>query len=173
MVDADLRHPKMHTYFNLHPEFGLSDYLTKDVPISDMLINPQDIPHFVMLPGGNALSNSSEMLSSPKMSQLVDELKNRYPSRIVIFDLPPLLSVADAIAFSPYVDAALLVIEDGETTEDDVKSSLELLGATNVIGTVLNKAHITEEDKARIPGWFSIIKDLFRSGFSNRRLLEK
>ncbi|MCK4826238.1 exopolysaccharide biosynthesis protein, partial [bacterium] len=50
MVDADLRDPKMHTYFDLHPEFGLSDYLTNDVPISKMLINPQDIPHFVMLP---------------------------------------------------------------------------------------------------------------------------
>ena len=173
MVDADLSHPNMHTYFNLHPEFGLSDYLTNDVPISEMLINPQDIPHFVMLPGGKALSNSSEMLSSPKMSQLVDELKSRYPSRVVIFDLPPLLSVSDAIAFSPYIDAALLVIEDGQSKEDDIKSSLELLGSTNVIGTVLNKANMAEEDKARIPGWFAIIKDLFRSGFSNRRLLEK
>ncbi|MDH5436885.1 MAG: hypothetical protein OEX83_09000, partial [Gammaproteobacteria bacterium] len=128
---------------------------------------------FVMLPGGKALSNSSEMLSSPKMSQLVEELKNRYPSRIVIFDLPPLLSVSDAIAFSPYIDAALLVVENGESKEDDVKSSLELLGTTNVIGTVLNKANITDEDRARIPGWFSIIKDLFRSGFNNKRLLGK
>jgi len=72
--------------------------------------------------------------------RLVEELKSRYPSRIVLFDLPPLLSTADALAFSPYVDAALLVIEEGKTRADEAKQSLGLLGSTNVIGTVLNKS---------------------------------
>ena len=171
LVDADLRHPKIHSYFNLHPEKGLSDYLKEGVSIPELLINPEKIPHFVILPGGKSLSNSSEMLGSPKMSKLVEELKNRYPSRIVIFDLPPLLSVADAIAFAPYVDATLLVVEDGVTKEEEVKSSLELLKSTNVIGTVLNKAGMCDEDKSKIPGWFKVMLDMFKSGFSNRRFM--
>jgi Mrp family chromosome partitioning ATPase len=74
------------------------------------------------------------------MSQLVEELKSRYASRIVIFDLPPVLSAADAMAFAPYVDATLLVVEEGKTRRRDIEQALRFLSATNVLGTVLNKA---------------------------------
>src|SRR3989344_8392116 len=95
LVDADLRNPSVHTYFGLSAGSGLSDYLTGDVPLSELLIHPADIPRFVILPGGKPLANSSEMLTSPKLVRLVEELKTRYPSRIILFDLPPLLSAAD------------------------------------------------------------------------------
>ena len=140
LVDADLRKPGIHSYFGLRPEYGLTDYLASDTDISDLLIHPDVAERFVILPGGNAITNSSEMLSSPKMKHLVKELKTRYSSRFIIFDVPPLLSTADALAFSPYVDAALLVIEEGATTAEDAKYALDLLQGTNILGTVLNKA---------------------------------
>ena len=140
LVDADLRHPSVHAYFGLETEYGLSDYLTSGKPLSELLIHPAGIPGFVILPGGKPLMNSSEMLSSPKMVRLVEELKARYPSRIVLFDLPPLLSAADALAFSPYVDAALLVLEENKTQAQDVKHAVGLLEGTTLIGTVLNKS---------------------------------
>ena len=80
------------------------------------------------------------MLSSPKMEELVKEMKSRYHSRIIIFDLPPVLSSADALAFSPYVDAALLVVEEGITQKEDLERAVDLLSTTNIVGTVLNKA---------------------------------
>ena len=86
------------------------------------------------------LTHSAEMLNSPRMKQLVDEMKSRYHSRIIIFDLPPVLSSADALAFSPYVDAALLVVEEGVTQKQDIEHAVELLKTTNIVGTVLNKA---------------------------------
>jgi len=96
------------------------------------------------------------MLSSPKMVRLVEELKTRYPSRIVIFDLPSLLSAADTLAFSPYVDAALLVIEEGKTQTEDAKRAVNLLQGTNLIGTVLNKSWInTKDNKNKRIEWFS------------------
>lgn len=140
LVDADLRHPSVHEYFGIQMEYGLSDYLTADKPLSELLIHPEGIPSFVILPGGKSLTNSAEMLNSPKMARLVEELKNRYPSRIILFDLPPLLTTADTLAFSPYVDAALLVVEEGKTQADEAKRALGLLESTNVIGTVLNKS---------------------------------
>jgi exopolysaccharide/PEP-CTERM locus tyrosine autokinase len=140
LVDADLRHPNVHTYFGLEPEFGLSDYLLSDKPIEELLVHPAGIQGLVILPGGKPLTNSSEMLSSPKMSRLVEELKTRYPSRIVLFDLPPLLATADAIAFAPYVDAALLVLEEGKTSTQDAQHATELLKDTHLIGAVLNKS---------------------------------
>lgn len=139
LVDADLRHPNVHTYFGLEPEFGLSDYLLSDKPLQEILVHP-GIQGLVVLPGGKPLSNSSEMLGSPKMSRLVEELKTRYPSRIVLFDLPPLLATADAMAFAPYVDAALLVLEEGKTSTEDAKYAMELLKDTHLIGAVLNKS---------------------------------
>lgn len=153
LVDADLRNPSMQDYFGLGTVHGLSEYLTDNMPLDELLIHPARIPRFVMLPGGKSLMNSSEMLNSPKMTHLVEELKTRYPSRIVIFDLPPLLSAADALAFSPYVDAALLVIEEGRTQTEDAKRAVGLLQGTNLIGTVLNKSwtgYLKDEDSKSV-----------------------
>jgi len=144
LVDFDLRRPDIHTYFNYVPDKGLSDYITGDVPLSEILFNPS-IERLVVLPGNVPLLNSSEMLSSPKMVQLVDELKTQYPSRLVIFDLPPLLSTDDALAVSPYVDAILLVVEEGVTQTEDLERAREMLQEVNVIGTVLNKGLMTGE----------------------------
>ena len=154
LVDADLRNPGVHNYFGINPERGLSDYLMDDVPLAELLIHPSGIGRFVILPGGRPLENSSEMLNSPKMARLVEELKTRYSSRIVLFDLPPLLSTADTLAFSPYVDAALLVIEEGKTPEQEIENAVSLLSQnTKIIGTVLNKAHTKTIDTKQQPAW--------------------
>jgi len=135
LVDANLRHPWMLEHFGLERHKGLSD-----TPIAELLVKPSRLEHLVLLPGGEPLSNSAEMLNSPKMAQLVADMKSRYQSRIIIFDLPPVLTSADALAFSPYVDAALLVVEEGVTEKQDLERAVELLSATNIVGTVLNKA---------------------------------
>ncbi len=162
LVDADLRNPSIHTYFGLHPELGLSDYLTSDVPLEDLLIHPSGIGRIVILPGGKPLDNSSEMLNSPKMSRLVEELKSRYRTRVVLFDLPPLLTTADALAFSPYVDAALLIIEEGKTASAEIRRAVELLGNTKLIGTVLNKSQSAKSDGENSDHWSDRIIDWLR-----------
>ena len=140
VVDANLRHPNMHEYFGINPQHGLSDYLTGDIELSDVLINPKGLDHFVILPAGRSHQASSELLGSPKMCSLVEELTSRYPKRIIIFDLPPVLETADALAFVPCIDTALVVVEDDVTKEADLKSAVEMLSVTNIIGTVLNKS---------------------------------
>ena len=140
LVDANLRHPSIHEHLRLPPGKGLSEYLLDDEPVENLLIHPEGFDHLTILPGGRPLLNSSEMLNSPKMTRLVEEMKQRYPSRIVVFDLPPVLNAADALAFAPYVDAALLVVEEGKTRQQDLERAVDLLGSTNVLGTVLNKA---------------------------------
>ena len=144
LVDANLRQPWMLEYFGISHRKGLSDYLTGDASIAELLLQPKQVPHLVILPGGQPLTNSAEMLNSPKMSRLVEEMKSRYRSRVIIFDLPPVLTSADALAFSPYVDAALLVVEEGITQKQDVEHALDLLQSVNIIGTVLNKAEVKD-----------------------------
>ncbi|HSL05173.1 MAG TPA: CpsD/CapB family tyrosine-protein kinase [Nitrospiraceae bacterium] len=140
LVDADLRNPSIHEVFGLEDSMGLVDYLLDDQPVEDLLVHP-GIGRFVLLPGGRAISNSTEILTSPKMLALVEEFKHRYPARIVIFDLPPLLHTADVLAFSPYTDALLFVVEDGKTTAEQLQRALTLVkNSRPVLGTVLNKA---------------------------------
>lgn len=140
LVDSDLQDPTVHQVFGLQNCLGLADYLLDDQPVEDLLIHP-GIGRFVLLPGGRALSNSTEILTSPKMLALVEELKHRYPSRVVVFDLPPLLHTADVLAFSPYTDALLMVVEEGKTTGEELQRALALIkGSRPVLGTVLNKA---------------------------------
>jgi len=139
LVDLDLRKPSIHDYFGYQPELGLSDYLLKEATLPEMLFSP-NIARLVVLPGREAIPNSSEMLRSPRMTALVNELKYRYPERIIIFDLPPILAADDALSFSPYTDAMLMVAENGGTNRDDLQKALEILRDAPMIGTVLNKA---------------------------------
>jgi len=136
LVDTNLRKPELHKYFGITPELGLSDYLQSDIDLADILIQPGDIDHFVILPGGSPVMHSTELLGSPKMCSLAEELKARYPKRIIIFDLPPVLNTADTLSFVPCVDCALIVVEDDTTKETELKQTIEILSVTNIIETV-------------------------------------
>jgi len=142
LVDMDFRHPAVHNYFGLSPEYGLTDYFKGKKAISEILIHP-GMESLVILPAGRPLNRSSDLLSTPSMLELASELKNRYPNRIVVVDLPPLLQTDDAMMFMPNVDACMLVVAEGENTVDEVQKSIHLIDETKFIGTVLNKS--TEE----------------------------
>jgi capsular exopolysaccharide synthesis family protein len=140
LVDSNLRDPGVHHVFGLENFPGLADYLLGNQPVEDLLLHP-GIGQLVILPAGRAVPNSTEILTSPKMLELVGEFKHRYPSRIVVFDLPPLLHTADVLAFSPYTDALLMVVEEGRTTVEELQRALSLVKESRpVLGTVLNKA---------------------------------
>ncbi|RKY40490.1 MAG: hypothetical protein DRP81_09340, partial [Candidatus Omnitrophota bacterium] len=95
------------------------------------------------------VQDATEIMGSPKMQSLLQEVKNRYKDRYILIDSPPLLTFADALTLSPYVDAVLLVVEVYKTTIDQVKRALELLERP-LLGIVLNKAPIPEK-----PGYYS------------------
>lgn len=137
LVDANLRNPRVHELFGLENK-GLADFLLDHGVLSGLLVHPQ-IDRFVVLPGGGPLQHSVEALTLPKMKALLEEMKHRYSSRIVVVDLPPLLNRADVLALAPMLDAMLLVVEAGRTTENEIEKSLSLLHDIPVLGTVLNK----------------------------------
>lgn len=146
LVDLDLKNPSVGKYFDYEPELGITDYLFNKTPIEEILFNPGN-EGLVVLPGKETIEHSSELLSSKRLINLVKELTSRYKNRIVLFDLPPLLSGDDVLAFAPYTDAALLVIEDAKIKQRDVQQSLELLKGTHLLGTVLNKSGTVKRKK--------------------------
>ncbi len=139
LVDLDLRSPSIHKYFGFKPEHGLVDHLAGDMEISSLLVHP-GIERLVLLPSARAIQHSSELISTPEMANLIDDITNRYTSRIIIFDLPPLLHIDDALIFLPKVQSSVLVVEDGVSSPGEVRESLRLLGDANLLGTVYNKA---------------------------------
>jgi non-specific protein-tyrosine kinase len=139
LVDADLRKPTIHKYLGFEIHGGLSGYLLRQAEIPDLLVNP-GIEKLVVLPGGLPLPNSSELLGSPAMEALVSEMKERYADRIVVIDTASLLTCADPLLVSRFVDAVLLVVECERTSGNDLQKSLELLKDSTIVGTVFNKA---------------------------------
>ena len=144
LVDADLRNPSLHRLFGIEPAGGLSDCLLNGIPLSNLLINP-GINKLTILPGRHKLPDSAEIVGSPKMMELIHEMKNRYQDRYIIFDSPPLIGSADTLILSEYVDGVILVVEYGKTQKGQIEKALELLKERNLIGTILNKAVIPKK----------------------------
>ncbi|MEA2109170.1 MAG: AAA family ATPase [Pseudomonadota bacterium] len=138
LVDADLRHPSIHRYFGLSAERGLSDYLLGKADLPELLINP-GFDNLTILPGGKPLTNSTELLGAPQMKSLVREMKTRYADRYLIFDSSPLLTCADALVFSSFIDSIMLVVEMEKSSRGEIKQAMELLQDKPVLGSIMNK----------------------------------
>jgi len=150
IVDADLRkHTKPHKrfdtdFFGTDMDEGLSNYLLGQAEIPDVLINP-GIERLVVLPAGRSLPNSAELLGSPRMVMLVNDIKSRYQDdRIIIFDSSSLLNCADPLVLTRYVDGILLIVEEEKTTAEEIQKAMELLKNKPVFGTLLNKSRAEE-----------------------------
>ena len=145
LADFDLRRPRVASYLGVHPEKSINDYLSGNAKIEDVIFNP-GIPRLVILPTLKPVSKSAEVLSSKKVTSLIQELKGRYESRIVIFDSPPILNSDDAMILLQQVDCILLVIASGSSTQSEIEETLHHLPKEKLLGVVLNKAEV--ESKA-------------------------
>lgn len=138
LVDLDLRRPSVHEAFGVEHSLGLVDCMNGNASIEDVLFNP-GYPRLTVLPGNELGVHSSELLTSPKMRSLIDEITHRYDDRFILFDLPPLLQNDDALVFAPMADTVMLVVEAGASSSEEVQRSMRLLQGSNLLGTVLNK----------------------------------
>ncbi|MEE1865980.1 MULTISPECIES: CpsD/CapB family tyrosine-protein kinase [Pseudomonas] len=139
LVDFDLRRPRVGASLGLPMEKSLNELLAHEAWLEEVMVNPT-LPRFVVLPTREPIAHSTEMLSSPKVSNLISELRDRYESRICIFDLPPLLSSDDAITILPKFDCVLLVVANGDNNKKEIEDCMYHLATANLIGAVLNKA---------------------------------
>lgn len=138
LVDCDLRRQHIHTMLGVESCRGIADYLLYGTTLNELIIWP-GVDKFTFIAGGDPVSDSTELLNSPRMKALVPEMKGRYHDRIVIYDTPALLDDADALAFMPLVDAVLIVLEYGRTAKDDLGAALGLIPPEKRLGCVLNR----------------------------------
>jgi len=137
LADFDLRRPIQHKFFDLNDGPMLADFFEGDVDLADCMVSP-GIGHLVVLPAGRPVANSSEVLASKQTAELIRELGSRYPDRIVIFDLPPMLIGDDALVALQSIHSALLVVREGQSQAGEIQACLSMLEAHQLLGTVLN-----------------------------------
>jgi Mrp family chromosome partitioning ATPase len=140
LVDFDFKRAALASRWGLAPEFGGDDALTGTARVQDCLYHPDGFERLVLLPARSTLAHSSEILAGPRSRELVEDIRARYPERIIVFDLPPVLSADDALAFAPLVQCGLVVAAEGLTRRSDLVRTIELLHKTPLLGTVLNRA---------------------------------
>jgi len=138
LMDCDLRNQMVHRYMGYESKGGVIDYLLNDRPMSELITWP-GVEKLTVVSGGRKMTESSELLGSLRMRELVEDLRTRYPSRYVIFDMPAILDGADALAFVPLVDHVVLTVREGLTSIQDVKRSIELLPPGKLLGLVINR----------------------------------
>ncbi|MBW2313717.1 MAG: CpsD/CapB family tyrosine-protein kinase [Deltaproteobacteria bacterium] len=139
LVDCDMREPEVHRTLGLRPETGLAEVLTDQASLDDAIIKVDGI-NLEVLPVRALPPNPSELLASPKMRQVVEELARNYDT--VILDAPSTLDIPDAKSVSELTDGLLLVVRADKTPEEDVEAALDVLDRRRILGLVLNDAHM-------------------------------
>ena len=142
LVDFDLRRPRVASYLGVHKTPSLNEVLSGQAEMAEALVNP-NLPRLVVLPTARPVAKASETLSSSRVATLVQDLRDRYEDRTVIFDLPPVMVSDDVMALLPRMDAVLLVIGNGNSTRREIEECMRHLPADRLLGVVLNKAEAT------------------------------
>jgi len=145
LIDLDLRKPNIANYLGINCEKSLIDYLQGMAQLEEILVTP-GVERLAVLVNNGAIKNASEVITSKILNDMLLELRNRYPSAILIFDMPPMLSTDDVLAFLPQVDCTLLVIASGQTVMSDVENCERLMNSTHYLGIVLNKYDGRQEE---------------------------
>lgn len=147
LIDADMRKPTISKRFSL-PAFqvGLSNYLAGTETLEDCIVR-DDSTGIDLLCAGTIPLNPLELLSSPRLSELISALRERY-ERIVI-DTPPIHAVSDALVLSQHVDCVIVVVKADHTRSGLVKHTLASLvnAHARVLGVVLNDLDLKKAEK--------------------------
>ncbi len=139
LIDLDFYRPSVARYLGLKDFPSVLDYFEGKRDLHDIALRPP-LPDVLVLANERVTRRGAELLTSPRADEMIDTAVNDFASRVVIFDMSPLLGCDDTIAFLPKIDCALLVAASGDTRVDELKEAQRVLGQTNILGTVLNKA---------------------------------
>lgn len=143
LIDADMRKPVQHRYFHLPKTEGLSKILGGFSSVEDC-IHHDVSPNLDVIPSGAIPPNPSELLGSPQMKALLDDVREKYD--YVFVDMPPMSVVSDALVVSSYATGVVLVVRYRQTTYEELQKCIDTVKSANanVLGTVITDVHETE-----------------------------
>jgi capsular exopolysaccharide synthesis family protein len=150
LIDADLRKPRVHRYFNLSNDIGLTDIVVKNVSTEEAIKKFSYVENLSIICSGSVPPNPTEILESKKLAELLQELKEKFD--IVIIDTPPVGQLTDGAILASMADGVILVAASGESNIDMVRRARAALMQVNanIIGVVLTKI-----DKTRSGSYYT------------------
>ncbi len=146
MIDGDLRRPKLHTFFDINNSVGLTNYLTTELMLEDVILQTP-IDNLYFMPSGILPADAAGILNSRRMSELIADVKSRFD--LVLIDSPPILGVSDASVLASEVDLTMVVIQHRKLPRSmliRVKQAIENVGG-NLLGVVLNNVDIRSDNQ--------------------------
>lgn len=146
LVDADVLRPSLGRELEYGHQKGLLEYLLSEVESLSDIIYSTNIDKLKIIPAGEPHHLTNELLASDRMAKLANELAERYPDRIVIFDCPPILGITETPVLANLMGQAVIVVEESKTKIADVQNAASQLNENMAIGFVLNKTIKSTKD---------------------------
>jgi protein-tyrosine kinase len=138
LIDADLRKPSI--FPELHSA-GLSQYLASQTPWEDILIRFEAQNLFVV-PAGTPSPKAPELIGSPRMKDLLKNLREWGEETYILIDAPPVLATSEPLIFSKWVDGIIMVVMSDRAPKKSVRKALESLGREKIVGVVFNQINL-------------------------------
>ena len=145
LIDCDLRNASIHKMFRLNNIYGLTDILAKDKTV-DKCIQKTELENLYVLTAGAIPPNPAAILSSDKMKNLIEDLKNIYD--YIFIDTPPIGLVTDAGVLSSFTDGVVLVVKSESVEKkylEETKKKLDAVDA-RILGAILNSYKSEQKD---------------------------
>lgn len=140
LVDLDLQKPRVAEYLGFESKQGVLSLLDNRATLANVVVEASaSRSKLMVLPGEVCKRGSAEWMASQAMSTLLQTIKREFRSRIVIFDMPPLLIGDDVISVLPQMEAVLLIAGVGSSSISDIKECRKHLANTPVIRVVVNR----------------------------------
>jgi exopolysaccharide/PEP-CTERM locus tyrosine autokinase len=139
LVDADVAKSNVPRTLGFDAGKGLMDILLdRNAHLADVLWRT-DIGNLSLLGAGTPHKHATELLASEAMSELLQEMAERYRDRIIVFDSPPLLDASEAGVLAGQMGQVVIVVEAGKTTDAALRDALTQVDHDRVVGLLLNK----------------------------------
>ena len=145
LLEGDPTRPALAEMLGIPPARGLMDLLVDPrLDVADVMIRT-NLGRLSFIPAGTRQENATELLASTVMEELVEQLYERYPDRILIFDSPPLLAAPEPRVLAQHMGQIVYVVEAEQTSQSTVQEAISTVEACPVVMAVLNKSAFREE----------------------------
>lgn|GEM_PF-344299 len=143
LMEGDLRKPRVHRYFSLANDIGITDVIAKNCSFEDTVKNIKEVENLSIVCSGSIPPNPTEILESKKLSDLLVQLKEKHD--MIIIDTPPVGQLTDGAILASIADGVILVAASGESNIEMTKRAKAALLQVNanIIGVVLTKINKT------------------------------
>ncbi len=153
LIDADMRKPQLHLRLGLNNLKGLSNLITdSSLKLKDVIQKVKNYPNWNIITAGIIPPDPTRLLSSKRMSELINDLKALKEYDLIIFDTPPVIGLADASLISEKTDGMILLVSTDKVPRGLPKEALQLIDKTNseFLGIITNSI---KKDKNKLLGY--------------------